>query len=726
MKNIPVLTVEAETIAEAYEKALIKLYNEGCRFKTQYDKPEDPESIDATMNITVLNPLKDPMIHKAFPGGIEDLREYVMELEGAKNHWCKNINDPDDTRWEYTYNQRFTQYGSWKEKEDILDRDEEAVGYKEVDRGFKIDQVSACIEKLIKQPFTRQAQIITWMPNLDLDIFDPPCFLAGTKILTPKGSISVEKLKNGDAVYSFDISTRGLVIDKVSNFFKKNSRSIKIKTDVGELLASEEQLILIKNGNKEEWMEAKRLGEAKKRDGVERQPLVFYPSSTTASEISDMMLVGFMHGDGWLGGGFNHSRKRPIKRWDVSFSIHPDANDAWCLEYIKKHTDNKIQNNTRFVVSDVVDSGGLSKKIVVGNKMLWQRLEKLGCPVGSKIGQKIKLSANSMTIQDGKDFLTGIYSAEGCIYFDKHKNNRPSIQLGMAWLDCVIFISKLLDKIGIRHVYCESPAGVYKIYIDDYKMVKKALDSFDFRMDSRKQAKFLKLKAMINVSERQVAKRHENVLNARKYKRQGKTNKWVSEKVENFHVRWNKAEYKPSFRWIDFDCEIENCGVWLPVRSVESIGKNDVYDFEVKHYDHAIVANGMVAHNCLQNLWFRMSEENGEYWLNTNIRFRSNDAWGAFFMNLFGLTLFIKEKIADVISERTGKKVNLGRINWQADSWHIYGKDIAQAKARLFERIPSTSFDDRVYNFNDDMIREIYNEATPVIEEKIRVETEKM
>ena len=303
MKNIPVIAVEKETIAEAYEAALIELYNRGCRFKTQYDKPEDPESIDATMNITVLNPLKDPMIHKAFPGGIEDLREYVMELQGVKNHWCKNINDPEDKRWEYTYNQRFSAYGSWKEKHDIVDSEENVIGHKEIDVGFKVDQIAYCIEKLIKQPFTRQAQMITWMPNLDLNIFDPPC---------------------------------------------------------------------------------------------------------------------------------------------------------------------------------------------------------------------------------------------------------------------------------------------------------------------------------------------------------------------------------------------------------------------------------------LQNLWFRMAEENGEYWLNTNIRFRSNDSWGAFFMNFFGLTIFIKEKIADVIAERTGKKVNLGRINWQADSWHIYGKDIKQAKERLFDRIDKTKFEDRVYNFYDPDIQEMYNEATPIIEEKIRVETKKM
>lgn len=166
MKNIPVLSVTGITLAEAYEKALIELYNRGIKFKTQYDKPGDPLSIDSTMNITILEPLRDPMIHRAFPGGIDNLKEYVMELEGLKDHWVKNINDPNDTRWEYTYHGRLANYGAWKE---LVDGESKQTGF------FAINQVNAVIEKLSKQPYTRQAQMITWMPNLDLECFDPPC-----------------------------------------------------------------------------------------------------------------------------------------------------------------------------------------------------------------------------------------------------------------------------------------------------------------------------------------------------------------------------------------------------------------------------------------------------------------------------------------------------------------------------------------------------------------------
>ena len=107
MNGIPVLHVEADCIARAWEESLTLLYKCGCDVKTQYDKPDDPPSKDATMIITISEPLKEPMIHKDFPGGPEDLQEYVMEVcEGIKDHLVRDTRDPGDTRWEYTYHQR--------------------------------------------------------------------------------------------------------------------------------------------------------------------------------------------------------------------------------------------------------------------------------------------------------------------------------------------------------------------------------------------------------------------------------------------------------------------------------------------------------------------------------------------------------------------------------------------------------------------------------------------
>ena len=149
------------------KKALIALYENGVRFRTQYDKPGDPLSLDCTMNITVLDPLAEPMIHKAFPGGIEDLREYVhgspgregplgQEHERPGGH-ALGIHLPRPPR-------RLRQSGG-----NSATASPANVG------PFNVDQVEAVIAKLVEQPFTRQAQMITWMPNIDLDCYDPPC-----------------------------------------------------------------------------------------------------------------------------------------------------------------------------------------------------------------------------------------------------------------------------------------------------------------------------------------------------------------------------------------------------------------------------------------------------------------------------------------------------------------------------------------------------------------------
>jgi thymidylate synthase len=88
-------------------------------------------------------------------------------------------------------------------------------------------------------------------------------------------------------------------------------------------------------------------------------------------------------------------------------------------------------------------------------------------------------------------------------------------------------------------------------------------------------------------------------------------------------------------------------------------------------------------------------------------------------MNMFGFIQFNKEIIAAGIAERTGKTVKLGRLNWQADSYHIYGKDIEQAKEMLFDRVESMSLEERTYNFSDEFIREMYDSAEPLILNKI-------
>jgi len=156
MSGIPVLHVEGDCIARAWENSLIALFRHGCELSTQYDKPGDPPSKDATLVITVHDPLAEPMIHRDFPGGFEELEEYVMEVcDGIKDHLVRDPADAHDTRWEYTYHQRLFRY--------------------EVPTIGPIDQIEHIARRLAETPHTRRAQAITWKVWEDRSCYDPAC-----------------------------------------------------------------------------------------------------------------------------------------------------------------------------------------------------------------------------------------------------------------------------------------------------------------------------------------------------------------------------------------------------------------------------------------------------------------------------------------------------------------------------------------------------------------------
>lgn len=156
MAGIPVLLAEGDGIAQAWENALVLLHRSGCNIKTQYDKPTDPPSKDATMIVTIRDPLAEPMIHRDFPGGFEELQEYVMEVcEGIKDHCVRDPNDSTDTRWEYTYHQRLFQYA--------------------VPTLAPTDQIEHICRQLADTPYTRRAQAITWKVWEDNACYDPAC-----------------------------------------------------------------------------------------------------------------------------------------------------------------------------------------------------------------------------------------------------------------------------------------------------------------------------------------------------------------------------------------------------------------------------------------------------------------------------------------------------------------------------------------------------------------------
>ncbi len=151
MLNIPVITAKGKNIPEAWENAVIAVWKNGIEIKTEYDKKGDPPSKDCTMIIEIEEPMSEPRIHRAFPGGLEDLEIYRQEvIFGVHDHWIK----PEEGKWLYTYHQRLFDYPG---------------------KRSKIDQIDYIIRKLSETPYSRRAQGITWNVDVDPPADDAPC-----------------------------------------------------------------------------------------------------------------------------------------------------------------------------------------------------------------------------------------------------------------------------------------------------------------------------------------------------------------------------------------------------------------------------------------------------------------------------------------------------------------------------------------------------------------------
>ena len=174
MADIPVLFVSGENLPEAWEKAVLAVFSHGVEVRTEYDKPGDPPSLDATVMVEARRPLSEPRIHKNFPGGPADLEVYRQEVVGGiHDHWI----NPREGKWTYTYHQRLFAY---RPLLDLLDPD----------RGPQlppVDQVEYMIEKLAQVPYSRRAQAVTWIPHCDPATDDPPCLQRIWARLLPDG-----------------------------------------------------------------------------------------------------------------------------------------------------------------------------------------------------------------------------------------------------------------------------------------------------------------------------------------------------------------------------------------------------------------------------------------------------------------------------------------------------------------------------------------------------------
>ena len=165
---MPVISVRANTLPEAWEKALVAVWDDGVAVRTEYDRRDeqgnyiDPPSLDATIVVEVADPFAEPRIHKNFPGGPEELEVYRQEVvDGVHDHW---VDPTNPLTWTYTYHQRLYSYVA---TEDVCDPNADALS--------SVDQLEYVINKAAAAPHSRRMQAITWIPNADPPTDEPPC-----------------------------------------------------------------------------------------------------------------------------------------------------------------------------------------------------------------------------------------------------------------------------------------------------------------------------------------------------------------------------------------------------------------------------------------------------------------------------------------------------------------------------------------------------------------------
>jgi len=166
----PVFLIKAKNIPEAWEKAMELVWNQGTSRETQYDKIGNPPSSDGGVLIQVINPYNQPRFHRAFADGLGGVAEYVQEVvNGAHDYWLRSSESIQeeirtgkklDTKWIYTYHKRLFEHTY---------NDESG-------KTQKIDQIEISLaQRLARDPHTRRAQAITWVPSIDSFLEDPPC-----------------------------------------------------------------------------------------------------------------------------------------------------------------------------------------------------------------------------------------------------------------------------------------------------------------------------------------------------------------------------------------------------------------------------------------------------------------------------------------------------------------------------------------------------------------------
>jgi len=203
--QLPVLLVEAKTLAEAWIKTLKAVWENGKYMPNHYE--EEP-SKEASVIVNVTDPLSEPRIHQADAFALKccklDGGSYIKEvLEGSIDHKV------DEGSLSYTYHRRLWNWGKTVLKHsEILKK--LGLPYAEFEEG--INQIEYLIQKAKEEPISRKLQVITWIPWKDLKISGAPCLQRlWFRIVNNRSLIMETTWRSRDLFKAFSSNTQAMV-----------------------------------------------------------------------------------------------------------------------------------------------------------------------------------------------------------------------------------------------------------------------------------------------------------------------------------------------------------------------------------------------------------------------------------------------------------------------------------------------------------------------------------
>jgi len=307
---IPVIYVPATCLAEAVHKSILACHDEGRRVETPKQKPGMTLGYDADMIVRIEIPDSEPKI--CFPGYYEDERgtiQYILEVtHGIHNHWKKNPNDPNDTKWGYTYNERFVNQipfilarikKDWDDKKRISGRD---------------------------------YQFVTWRADEDiiLEQEDPPCL--------QRGQFRFVQDSRGDIVmgYITDWRSRDLLkawnenivgqIELMKLFRDKVSNMLGIPIKLGSYIDRSSSLHLY--GLYVDRDDLENIINNMKRDGWEKRSMSLEDYLGDRTELKRIVAAQTDATDRGLGTNLNSSALKDLG-YDLANFPYPTEWDTW-------------------------------------------------------------------------------------------------------------------------------------------------------------------------------------------------------------------------------------------------------------------------------------------------------------------------------------------------------------------------------------------------------------